>query len=178
MNLDIETPLTTSTKQRMTTHVLLKFRYIPKLSDIRKWEEHMKSLRIIEHPIHDVFESSSAVIPKGDEWINIKDNIENDFDDYDDDCGIFYLENYQPFQLGKQINTDRYILSDSWLTDYIDHDFVKDFAFNYKDQLSSEHLQLEQIVQGIMTLGWKSSVDWETGYDEGNFVPGEVKWTI
>jgi hypothetical protein len=162
----------------MTVHVLLKFRYIPRLSKIREWEKQMKSLNLPDmFSIHEVFSSYSAAIRKGDEWINIEDNIENDFDDYDDECGIFYLEEYEPFQLGRLIDTGRSILSDSWLTDYIDRDFVKDFAFNEVKQLSDQHLQLEQIVQGVLKLEWESSVDWESGHDEGNFVPGEM-WII
>lgn len=179
MNLDLEAMIAApTTKQHMNTYVLLKFRYIPKLSEIREWENQMKSLKIIEHPIHEVFSSYSVVIRKGDEWINISNNIEDEFDEYDNECGILYLEHYYPFLLGNMVDTGRMIMSDSWLSDYIDHDFVKDFAFEYKDQISSQHLQLEQIVQGIMTLDWESSVDWESGHDEGNFVPGEIKWTI
>ncbi len=168
----------TTSRPAMTTHVLLKFRYIPKLSEIKKWEEHVSSYRIHPPPNHDVFESYSAAIKTKNGWINIKDNIEEDFDDYGDECGIFYLESYEPFQLGAQIQTGRMVLSDSWLTEYIDRQFVQDFAFDFKDQLSSQHMQLEQVVQGIMKVEWEPSVDWETGYDEGNFVPGEMKWAI
>lgn len=179
MNLDIDAMIAAPpTKQRMNAYVLLKFRYIPKLSEIREWENQTKPLMGRFFTNHEVFSSYSAAIRKGDEWINVEDSIEDMFDDFADDCGIFYLEEYQPFQLGIKIDTGRTIMSDTWLSDYVDRDFVKDLAFEYKDQVSSPHLQLEQIVQGILDLEWESAVDWESGHDEGNFVPGKIKWFI
>jgi len=133
---------------------------------------------------HEVFESRAIAVFQDGKWIAIGDgDLGSLIDDPQKDCPVAWLSHTGSLVLGTMIRTNepQCLDSESWLHEEVGNwefdDLLQD-ALKELEKHSELPRALEARIDAIYTLQWESSVEWESGIDEGNFVIGHTMFAI
>ncbi len=183
-----------STMENMSTQfITASYRWLSSLAEIRDHEARRAPAAGIpedcirtmpeDYP-HEVFNSRAIAAFQDGKWVPIGDgDLGALIDDPQKDCKVAWLSHYGSLALGTMIRTnERQCLdSESWLNEEVENwgfdDLLQD-ALKELEKNPELPRALEARIDAIYTLQWESSVDWESGIDEGNFTVGQTMFAI
>jgi len=166
----------------MNCYLQPNYRVLPNLSEVREHEKARESAspRSLIHwkpdSPHEIFESMAVVKFQNGKWQSC--SIEDEFDD-GEDYPVAYVNSVGAFCLGKSVKTNsrQHLNWDAWLSEEISYQDWSEILLAATKEFS-EDLTCEQFLSSLIELNWHSSVDWETGIDEGGFEAGEESFKI
>lgn len=141
----------------------------------REQAERDKEAGLIHYcpPVPNFEESRAMAFYEGNNWRLAKDEMEvDDFIRDGTDVPMIYLYEVSTVQAGIKYKTnDRHDISGGWLSEELSYIDWNDLIIDAAKLLQS--LKYEACIHLLYPMGWESSVDWETGIDEGGFQIGE-----
>lgn len=141
----------------------------PNLEEIRLWEKRFDeqqdhSPNNAEH--HDIFDSRATAIFKDGKW---QECCIEDVYDSEQDCPVAYIEDFKSVAVGKwQYDEKKGYVGNGWMDDYIGDMDMPPILIDISEHFGTDFSK-EMYMSCLAKLEFFSSIDWETGIDEGSF---------
>jgi len=153
------------------------YKMLPSIKEVAEWKKEVEKIpgflsNFPNEGNHPIWEARAMVAYRGDQWgILTEEDLEKAITE-NIDFPIFWLDSVNGFILGVgyKENERQHLDSESWLGEEISMIQWEDLIVEAARKLDPERRHLEARLDVLYPLTWESSVDWESGHDEGGFV--------